>query len=125
MIKDIDHIAIKVDNIDRVTKSLEKIGIKCRSIEEFKEVGMKIAFLGDEKKNLELLEVANSNSPISNDPLGLHHMGFKVNDLEATYEMMKADDMYKVEGTIRRGAHSRIFFFRLCSQDNILFECVE
>jgi hypothetical protein len=48
-----------------------------------------------------------------------------VTDIEETYAKMKQSDRFKVQGNIRQGAHSRIFFFKIAGQEEILFECVE
>jgi len=129
MIKNIDHIAIKVSNLSMVCHAFETLGLPCNSIEKFDEVGMKIAFLGDVKDNeetgIELLEVIDQSSPIANDKPGLHHVGLKVKNIEEIYNRMKKSDQYKLLGEIRKGAHSRIFFFKITGQEEILFECVE
>ncbi|MCK4763820.1 MAG: VOC family protein [Candidatus Aminicenantes bacterium] len=127
MIKNIDHIAIKVTDLSRVSSALKELGIPCKSIETFKEVGMRIAFLGGKKEEtgIELLEVIDQNSPIADEKPGLNHMALKVEDIENIYREMKKSDRFTVEGEIRQGAHSRIFFFRIKGQEEVLFECVE
>jgi hypothetical protein len=127
MIKNIDHIAIKVSDLATVCQSLKKLGLICDNIEQYKEVGMRIASLGNpnEETTLELLEVTDPSSPIINDPPGLHHLGLKVKNIEDTYEMMNNDAQYSIQGEIRQGAHSKIFFFKIKGQEKILFECVQ
>lgn len=125
MIKNIDHIAIKVTNLSQVSQALEELGIPCKSMERFDEVGMRIAFLGEHETGIELLEVINQSSPIVNEKAGFNHIALKVTDIEAIYDRIKKSDRYKLEGEIRQGAHSRIFFFRIRGQEEILFECVE
>ncbi|MCK5059163.1 MAG: VOC family protein [Candidatus Aminicenantes bacterium] len=122
----IDHIAIKVSDLTEVSQALEQVGLFCKSIEQHDEVGMKIAFLGlsEEKTTIELLEVVDPSSPIVNEPTGLHHVGIRVENIEKIYDKMKKGDRYKLEGEIRQGAHSRIFFFRINGHEEILFECV-
>ncbi len=129
MIESIDHIAIKVSDLAQVTQALENLGLPCKSIKKFSEVGMQIAFLAkgnvNEETTIELLEVTDPSSPIVNDSSGLHHLGLKVTDIEETFFKMKKSNLYKVEGDIRKGAHSKIFFFRIKGEEEILFECVE
>jgi methylmalonyl-CoA/ethylmalonyl-CoA epimerase len=125
MIKNIDHIAIKVSNLNDVNMALENLGLPCKRIEQFDEVGMRIAFLDAGETAVELLEVTDPSSPIANDKTGLHHLGIKIKNIEETFDMMKKSDKYRVQGEIRQGAHSRIFFFRIAGQEDILFECVE
>lgn len=125
MIKNLDHIAIKVTDLSRVSSALEKLGIPTTSIETFKEVGMRIAFLGSQETNIELLEMTDQSSPIANEKPGLNHLALKVEDIEKIFREIKKSDLFTVEGEIRKGAHSRIFFFRIKGQEEILFECVE
>ncbi|MCP5104808.1 MAG: methylmalonyl-CoA epimerase [bacterium] len=125
MIKHIDHIAIKVTDLPVVCRAFENLGLPCESIEQFDEVGMRIAFLGSRETRMELLEVTGDDSPIVNEPAGLHHLGIKVDNIEDTYRKMKESDGFQVMGDIRKGAHSRIFFFKITGQEEILFECVE
>lgn len=125
MIKNIDHIAVKVTSLTQVCQALENLGITCKSVEEYDEVGMRIAFLDCGETAIELLEVTNPSSPIAEDPPGLHHVGVKVKNIEETYEKMKNCAHYKLDGEIRRGAHSRIFFFKITGLQDTLFECVE
>lgn len=125
MIEHIDHIGIKVTDLQDVCRSFEEMGVPCNHIEQYDEVGMRIAFLGDRESRLELLEVTDPSSPIVDDNSGLHHLGLAVKDIEETYSRMKQSDRFTVLGNIRQGAHSRIFFFKIAGQENVLFECVE
>ena len=125
MIKNLEHIAIKVTDLSSVCRALENLGLPCNSIEQYDEVGMRIAFLGDRETRMELLEVIDPGSPIVNDKPGLHHLGIKVKNIEEIYNKMKESDLYEVQGNIRQGAHSRIFFFKIKGQEEVLFECVE
>ncbi|HLP47518.1 MAG TPA: VOC family protein [Candidatus Deferrimicrobium sp.] len=125
MIKQLDHIAIKVGNITELCRVFEDLGLCCTDIGQYDEVGMRIAFLGNSETHLELLEVTNKTSPIANDKAGLHHLGIKVKNIEEVYKKMNESEQFQVLGDIRQGAHSRIFFFKMTEQEEILFECVE
>lgn len=125
MIKSLDHIAVKVTDLSSVCRAFESLGLPCNSIGQYDEVGMRIAFLGDRETRMELLEVIDPGSPIVNDKPGLHHLGIKVKNIEEIYSKMKESDQYEVQGNIRQGAHSRIFFFKIKGQAEVLFECVE
>lgn len=125
MIERLDHIAIKVTDLSSVCSAFEGLGLPCTGIGQYDEVGMRIAFLGNRETRMELLEVTSETSPIVKDKPGLHHLGIKVKDIEEIYTKMKNSDRYQVLGDIRQGAHSRIFFFKIIGQEEILFECVE
>lgn len=125
MIEQLDHIAIKVTDLSAVCRAFEGLGLPCTGLEQYDEVGMRIAFLGDRETRMELMEVTSETSPIANDKPGLHHLGIKVKNIEEIYNKMKDSDRCRVLGDIRQGAHSRIFFFKIIGQEEILFECVE
>jgi methylmalonyl-CoA epimerase len=125
MIEHIDHIGIKVTDLPAVCRAFEEMGVPCNHIEQYDEVGMRIAFLGDRESRLELLEVTDPSSPIVDDKPGLHHLGLAVKDIEETYSTMKQSNRFTVQGNIRQGAHSRIFFFKIAGQEDVLYECVE
>lgn len=125
LIEYIDHIAIKITNLPMVSRIFEELGLSSTGIVQHDEVGMRIAFLGNHKTRMELLEVTAETSPIVNDKPGLHHLGIKVRNIETIYEKMKENHRYKVLEDIRQGAHSRVFFFKISGQEEILFECVE
>lgn len=124
-LKNISHIAIKVTDLALVSRALEDLGLVCQKVEKRPEVGMQIAWLKKAETTIELMEVTESSSPIYNDPLGVHHLGLKVENLDEIYRMMKESDRYTIEGGIQHGVHSRIFFFKITGQPEIRFECSE
>lgn len=126
MIEGIDHIALKVADIEESAAAFRELGYPLSSVEQHDEVGMKIAFLGDKDSGrMELMEVTSPDSPIAGDPDGLHHLSIAVADIDAAFAKMSADPLYRVQGAVRQGAHSRIFFFRIAAQPETLYECAE
>lgn len=125
MIPDIDHIAIKVKSIETCRDAFKELGYPMISVKQHDEVGMKIGFFGEGSSKLELMEVVDSASPIADHSDGIHHIGMKVEDIEASYLRMNESPLFSVEGEVRQGAHSRIFFFRLTEEPSTLYECVE
>ena len=125
MIPDIDHIAVKVKSIETCRDAFKELGYPMISVKQHDEVGMKIGFFGEGSSKLELMEVVDASSPIAGHPEGIHHIGMKVEDIEASYLRMKENTQFSLEGEIRQGAHSRIFFFRIAGDSSTLYECVE
>jgi len=121
----IDHIAIKVADIDSVARAFEELGYTRQDTKRFEEVAMDISFLGKGSGKLELLQPFDPSSPIFKDPDGLHHVAIGVGDIVKTHAQMSESRLFTVEGPLRRGAHSRIFFFRIAGEGNTLYECVE
>ncbi len=126
MSPEIDHIAIKVSDIESFAEGLKAMGCSVDSVKQHDEVGMKIAFIsGGDKGRMELLQVTDSASPLAGCPDGLHHIAMAVEDIEASHRMMSESPLYSVEGNVRQGAHSRIFFYRMKGQEHTLYECTE
>jgi len=121
----IDHIAIKVADIDAVGRAFEELGYTRQGTKRFEEVAMDISFLGKGSGKLELLQPFDPSSPIFNDPDGLHHVAIGVENIENTHVKMSESRRFTVEGPVRRGAHARIFFFRIAGDEKTLYECVE
>ena len=125
MIFDIDHVALKVGDIDSISRSFQELGYSFQGKRRYDDVAMDIAFLGDGPGKLELIQPVDASSPVFSDPDGLHHVAIAVDDIEDTYTRMLQSDNFKLQGDIRQGAHSRIFFFRIRSEESTLYECVE
>ena len=121
----IDHVAIKVANIENLRKAFEVLGIECGSTETYNEVGMKIAFLDTGENKIELLEVIDENSLVAKDKLGIHHIALYAKNIESMFNKMKESQLYNVMGEIRKGAHNRKIFFFKIKDDDVLYECVE
>lgn len=121
----IDHIAIVVEDMDQYRHAMRSIGFPAGPVRRYDEVGMDIAFIGEGESRLELLCPFSDQSPIADHPGGLHHVAFKVADIEAAWKRMEESSLFSVEGPPRQGAHSRIFFFRITGNEQTLYECVE
>ncbi len=125
MIFDIDHVALKVTDIHTVSGAFEELGYTFQGKTRYEDVAMDIAFLGKGSGKLELLQPVDSSCPIASDPDGMHHVALKVEDIAAAHSRMSESNRFDVLGPVRRGAHSRIFFFRIPGEENTLYECVE
>jgi len=125
MIFDIDHVAIKVTEIEMVKGAFEELGYTFQGKTRYEEVAMDIAFLGKGSGKLELLQPVDSSCPIVSDPDGMHHVALKVENIVNTHARMSESEYFIVQGPVRRGAHSQIFFFRIAGEESTLYECVE
>jgi len=125
MIEAIDHVAIKVPALGPISDALCALGFVCKDVRTFDDVGLEIAFLSAGSSHLELLEVVSAASPIRNDPMGIQHLALAVPDIEACHRMLASDDRFEVQSGIQKGAHARIFFFRIKACGAVSFECVE
>jgi len=120
------HIGIKVSSIDKILETFSQLGLICEENEICSEVGLRIACVPLGNIKIEFLEIMDENSPIAQDPHGLHHVALGTKNLEKWYHMMALSNAFKVDGKIRLGLHHRkLFFFRLKEAPDTLYECVE
>lgn len=125
MIDGIDHVAIVVKNLQASLEAFSALGLQTGPVGRYDEVGMNIAFVGDGPSRMELLEAFAPDSPVADHPGGLHHVAMNSEDIEAAFKNMNDSPRFLIEGDIRNGAHSRIFFFRIAGEEETLYECVE
>ena len=120
----LDHIGIKVEGMDAAVEGYSSLGFRVVERRRIRDVALEIAFLELAGQKFELLEALDSTSPISQHPLGLHHLGFRCPDLERAYRTMQSDARYRVLGPPTTGAHGApVFFVRAC-ESNALLELV-
>lgn len=92
----LDHVAIAVSSLDNAQKVYEDLGLKFNPEREIVESqGVKTAFAHvDEHAHIELLEPFGDNSPIQKfiekNGEGIHHMCFKVPDVNVKCDELKA-----------------------------------
>src|SRR5439155_21120409 len=81
----LDHIGIAVKSLDTV-KIYKALGLTVDHVESVESQGVRTAFITVGDANLELLEPLSPDSPvgkfIEKRGEGLHHICFRVNDLE-------------------------------------------
>ncbi len=124
MLGPLDHIAIKVKDLEALARAFADIGVPTEEVVECPEVGMRILFLGKGRSKIEFLQVTSPDSPIAGEEDGPHHLGLEVEDIEESYHWMEKDPRFEPLGQICQGAKARIFFFRIL-EEKTLFECVE
>ena len=113
----LDHVAIAVKSLDVSTKVYEDLGLKFNPEREVVESqGVKTAFAHvDEHAHIELLEPLNENSPIhkyiEKNGEGIHHLCFKVPDVNKTCEELKAKGYRLIYDTPVPGANNCLVNF--------------
>ncbi len=130
----IEHIGIAVKSLKDSIEFYESIyGLKCYAIEEVIDQKVRTAFfkIGDIK--VELLESICSDGPISsfieNRGEGLHHIAYKVTDVNASLTELKERGVKLIDKYERIGAEGMAIAFinpkstfgaltELCSSNN-------
>ena len=94
MFQKIDHIGIAVKDLDlALPVYIEKFGLKLGQIESFDDLQIRIAFIPLGEVLIELIEPtresANVNKFIQEKGEGIHHIAYRVGDIEAAIKELK------------------------------------
>src|SRR5262249_33815276 len=116
MFEKIDHIGIAVKSLAAARLVYEKaLGLAVTHIEEVPTEGVRTAFLPVGESSLELLESTTADGPIAKFLAkrgeGIHHVCFRVDDIEAAVVRAKAAGLAVIGNAPRPGAHgARVAF---------------
>ena len=128
MINSVDHIAIAVKSLDdKIPFYRDILGLKFLGTEEVPSQKVKVAFFTVGDTHIELLEPISSESPIAafleKKGEGIHHIAYKVDDINKSIEEMKAKGLQMIDHTPRPGAHgNQIAFIHPKSTFSVLTE---
>ena len=127
----IEHIGIAVNNIDEAIKYYEGVlGLKCYAVEEVKDQKVKTAFFKVGQTKIELLESTDAEGPIGKfiekKGEGIHHIAFKVNDLQSALNEAAEKNVRLIDSNPRKGAEGlNIAFLHPKSTHGVLTELCE
>jgi methylmalonyl-CoA/ethylmalonyl-CoA epimerase len=127
----VDHIGIAVSNLEESIKFYEDVlGLKLHGTEVVEEQQVKVAFLPIGDTEVELLEPTTPDSPIAKfiekKGQGMQHIAFRVDDIEAALEDMKAKGVRLIDEKPRYGAGgAKIAFLHPKSTNGVLIELCE
>ena len=131
MVSKIDHIGIAVSNLDEAVKLYKDVlGLELHGTEVVPEQKVKVAFLPVGDTEVELLESTSADGPIAKfietKGQGIQHIAFRVDDIEAALEEMKAKGMRLIDDKPRYGAGgAKIAFLHPKSTGGVLIELCE
>ena len=131
MVSKVDHIGIAVSNLDEAVKLYKDVlGLELHGTEVVPEQKVKVAFLPVGDTEVELLESTSAEGPIAKfieaKGQGIQHIAFRVDDIEAALEDMKAKGMRLIDEKPRYGAGgAKIAFLHPKSTNGVLIELCE
>lgn len=107
--KVIDHIAVAVENLEEALKFYQDaLGLRCIGIETVEEQGVRVAKLDAGNTHIELLEPLNEGTPVgkflSQRGQGLHHICFRVQDINGELDQLKSKQMRLIDEKPKIGA---------------------
>ncbi len=131
MFDKIDHIGVAVSDLEKTIKFYrDQIGLDFKGTEVVEEQKVKVAFFPVGESKMEFLEPTEQGSPvgkfIEKKGEGVHHLAFRVDNLEAKLEQLKAQGIELIDEKPRYGAGgARIAFLHPRSTGGILVELCE
>ncbi|HDP79844.1 MAG TPA: methylmalonyl-CoA epimerase [Spirochaetes bacterium] len=130
MVLKVDHIGIAVSNLEESKKIYEALGLKAKGEEVVEEQKVKVVFFPVGDSEVELLESTSPDGPIARfiekNGQGVQHIAFRVPDIEAALEKMKAQGVRLVDEKPRYGAGgAKIAFLHPKSTGGVLIELCE
>jgi methylmalonyl-CoA/ethylmalonyl-CoA epimerase len=131
VVSKVDHIGIAVSNLEESIKFyVEVLGLKLHGTETVEEQKVKVAFLPVGDTEVELLEATSPDSPIAKfieaKGQGVQHIAFKVDNIEAALEEMRAKGVRLIDEKPRYGAGgAKIAFLHPKSTNGVLIELCE
>ena len=129
----VNHIAIAVRNIEDAEKLYETaLGLKVTHREVVEEQGVRASMLETDAGDtaIELLEPIGHNSPIykflEKRGEGIHHICFKVDDIESALERLKKQGIKLINEAPRPGVDgTKVAFLQPKALNGVLIELAE
>lgn len=127
----LDHVAVAVPDIGAVLPLFELIaGATSSPLERVESQNVDVAFVGSGATRIELIQPTSPDSTVQRfldkRGSGLHHIAYRVQDLDATLKRLAAGGIELIDRTGRPGAQGhRVAFLHPGSTAGILIELVE
>ena len=131
MLEKVDHIGIAVNDLNKIKEFYKKIfEIHYSYEEELRDNKVKVVVFKVGESNIEYLEPLTDDSPIKKfletRGEGIHHIAFKVNNLEEKLRILKEKGVNLIDEKPRFGSHNKkIAFIHPKSTFGVLIELVE
>jgi methylmalonyl-CoA/ethylmalonyl-CoA epimerase len=114
LLREVLHVGIVVENLDHAVTEWERLfGVRAGDRWQ-SEIGVKVAFFEIGGSRLELVEytgpIVERFGPVLARREGVHHVCFRVEDLDSALEEVAARGLRVVPGFPVEGAHGRIAF---------------
>jgi len=112
----LDHIAIATPNLNKSLDFFEtKLGLRCTSIEDLPERGLRVALLPIGDIRIELIEPLHGNSEISSflakrGP-GIHHLAFETKNIQEDMKELETQGVSFTTKNPSPGAHGSLVSF--------------
>jgi len=124
---ELDHVAVVVADLTQGEQTYAKLGFEVLYRERIEEQGVDIVGMRAGDSAIELLAPLSSDSPLrrflGKHASKLHHLAYRVADLEGELARLKSAGVPLIDETPRRGAHgNRIAFIHPSYSGGTLIE---
>jgi methylmalonyl-CoA epimerase len=127
----IDHVGVAVKDLDAAIQLYETtLGMPLVHRETVEEQGVEAVLLDVGPCHVELLRPLGEKTPVGKflkrKGPGIHHVAYRVDDIEAVLAELKARDVELIDAEPRTGIRgSRVAFLHPRATDGVLTEIVE
>jgi methylmalonyl-CoA/ethylmalonyl-CoA epimerase len=125
------HVAIAVPRIEEAIPFYrDTLGFSAEPIREIADQHVRVAFLGDARQRIELVEPIDEQSGVAKfvaeqaKPT-LHHVCYVVDDLAGTLGELERDGVELVDRAPRRGAEGMVAFIHPRASGGVLIELID
>jgi len=131
MLKNINHIAIAVNNLEEAAKFYQEVmSLTLSGVEVVTAQKTKVGFFKIGESNIELVQPAEPDSPLvkflETKGQGIHHICFEVEDVEAEVKAYLDKGATLIDQKPRPGAHkTKVAFIHPKSSSGVLIELCE
>lgn len=131
IVTDLHHVAIVVASIDEARRTyVDVLGFEAGEIEHIEDQDVDVLVCHAGNQRIELVQPASESSPVSKFLAkrggGLHHVAYRVTNLEETLRRLTAAGLRLIDSEPRPGAHgTRIAFLHPSATGGVLTELVE
>lgn len=130
LLREVLHVGIVVESLDRSVAEWERrFGARAGPVHEVAGAGVRVAFFETGGTRIELVEytgpVVERFGPVLARRDGVHHVCFRVDDLDAALTEVRARGLEVVPGFPVQGAHGRIAFLEPEPSTGLVVELCE
>ena len=130
MIKNFNHVAIAVNNLDEVLALFESLfGLKPSKIEEVPDQGVKAALIPIGSGEIELLEPIDPNGGVAKfierRGEGIHHICLEVDNTDEVLKSLAEKGVELIDKVGRKGLAGRVGFIHPRTTKGVLIELAQ
>jgi len=130
MIKNFNHVAIAVKNLDEVLSIFESLfGLKPSKIEEVPDQGVKAALIPVGSGEIELLEPIDPNGGVAKfierKGEGIHHICLEVDNTDEELKSLAEKGVELIDKVGRKGLAGRVGFIHPRATKGVLIELAQ